>query len=360
MRNILEGLDDKLSAGNPEHLLIIRQRQIHDAWEEKVQAGQPEPIYSQDQRFEINTGQILGNHGIFVHEIAEQTRGNKLLAEVAINLRHAYDRRGFSFSRSLASAIADPDQSNDEERTKIMGILLFGERGYDLHVPLLLTRKSDDKVFDFFFMMKLARLDVRDCDTFLEYQMAANFENQIESISRYLQLLIRQFQPDEILTIGTEVVDSIQEWIKLKMPFSSAQAERVECQKIEGNLSDRHFVAFMDHLESVLNAGTEFRIKTQDLELLKSYGLAIPPENNPSKVTLRLNKGDKQLLYHYFHALWEHHGDLKGEVERIEIAQYLCRWFTNFEKVKPESIAEQLRSDAKVRVTVERLFYNQR
>ena len=140
MQNIFDGFNNMLNENDPEENLIIKQVQIRRAWEGKVRNLQPTAIYSDDQRFEINTGEILSAHGIFVHEIAEYSLNNNLLTEVANNLLYAYDRRGFSFQRSQASAISDPDQVNDETRIKIMGILLWGESCYDLHVPLLLTK----------------------------------------------------------------------------------------------------------------------------------------------------------------------------------------------------------------------------
>lgn len=357
MQSIFDGLNNMLNADDPEEKIIIEQLQIRKAWDEKVRNLQPVAIYSDDQRFEINTGEILSAHKIFVHEIAEYSLNNNLLTEVADNLRYAYDRRGFSFQRSQASAIADPDQVNDETRIQFMGILLWGATCYDLHVPLLLTKKDDDKEFDFFFVMKLIRLDVMDMDAFLEHQIRINFENQVEKFTRYLQMVIRKNQSDEVLKMSAETVETIREWIKMKLPSTSEPA-RIECVKIDGNLTDRHFNAFLDHLESVLNAGIEPKISRQDVELLKAHGLAIPVEENPVKITLRLKKGDKEVLYHYFHALWEKHGDFKGDVEKIEIARYLCGWFTNFEKTKPESLVVQLQFDKNVREKIDQLLYN--
>lgn len=359
MQSIFDGLDNMLNADDPEEKLIINQLQIRRAWDEKVGNLQPTAIYSGHQDLEINTGAILSADRIYENEVAKYSIDNYLLYEVADYLRRSYDRRGFSFHRSLASAIADPDQPNDETRIQMMGILLWGETGYDLRVPLLLTKKDDDKEFDFFFIMKLIRLDVVDMDAFLEYQMSINFDNHVEKFSRYLQMLIRKFQSNDVLKLGAGTVETILEWIKMKLP-STAEPIRIECVKIKGNLDDRHFNAFLDHLESVLNAGNEPKITKQDVELLKAHGLAVPAGENPAKITLRLKKGDKNMLYHYFHALWEKHGDFRGDVEKIEIARYLCGWFTNFEKVKPESLVVQLQANNNVREGVKQLFYNQK
>lgn len=166
MQSIFDGLNDMMNADDPEEKLINEQFQIRRAWKEKVDARQPVTIYSDDQGLEINTEAILSAHRIYQNEVAKYATDNELLREVADHLRRAYDRRGFSFPRSQASAIADPDQLNDEARILFFGILLWGESAYDLRVPLLLTKQADGKEFDFFFALKLASLEVLDFHAF--------------------------------------------------------------------------------------------------------------------------------------------------------------------------------------------------
>lgn len=355
MLNFFHDFVNQLDSQNPEDARIIAQRKTYSDWREKIAAFAPDSSDIQD--WEINPVSIYAFYRVSRQDLATFPAPSALVRGIQQHLIEAYHQRGLYFPTEQIYAIADPDETEYLiQRTTYQGILTFMGLGFDLRVPIVMSKDRDGEQFDFFFALKLLNVPVMNIDQFLQYHLEKSFKGDNAGYNRFLNLLLRYISTEmnnlESEVFRLELLESVQwgveEWQGISKPEPPLQEENMDSSnemsknRIHGKLNDREFRRALNGMRFIIGINGKRVISPEDLEDLKNKGPFIDLLNTKEKITLNIKRGDREKVYGFFHWLWEKHSEKKN-TGRMEFAEYLQTYFQDFSSLKLSSIANVLR-----------------
>jgi len=113
------------------------------------------------------------------------------------------------FNSNIIQFGHEPRQSEVEDSTLLPVY-------YDLCTPLCVD--PSDSFFSLFFAYKLGHCDIMTIDSFLDYQLKKNFDNDLLKFSRFLVLLVRKHK---YKIINQDTARTAGEWFTLKEKLPS-------------------------------------------------------------------------------------------------------------------------------------------
>lgn len=343
--------DDASNPDDPGQARIIRQREIFEAWSERTSSFSPSFEHFSDELKAILPVSIYEVYGVNRADLATPIISDPFLQKIQDSLVSAYDKRGLHFSLKNLHAIANPDELEENpERALYQGCFnLMGDACYQMDVPIVLTKRQDEDAFDFFFLLKLAKLPLTEIDSFLEYHRTANFEGDTQSFCRYLSVLtesrheVAGFDKVPMLQSQKDVVEG---WCTLQLSQKVSGYLKLEKENW-GQLTPifpqmkeetfRKLIAYFGRYESAIK-GNETRpiLFESDIELLQQVGFSLPA-NPPNKIKPNLGKGDKSLLYFFFHFIWKKNATTSNDT-REQVALFINTWFQLEVNVTPDAL----------------------
>jgi hypothetical protein len=353
--------DEPLDPNNPEHVLIAKQRAIREEWDAKLFEYRNKIADKPDDEFAIFTQNTLSLAGYFMHQFAnnEFVGSSELAGQIQDALVDSYQDEGLYVDSHFASAIADPDQFNDEKRIASKGVLVLGRMAYDLWVPLLLNYQEHRKAFNLFFRIRLAHTELEDVNPFLAWHLENSFGSNIGEFNLYLKAVATQTKFDQTIPFNPGVLEVVEHWLlenldnqvsnEIRSKATSANESALQSPEVEfgkstnsdteppvtykqlsNTLSKEKFGLIIEDCMKVLEIGRNKKILNQtDLESLKSIGLTL--ESPHAKVKLGLNRFEKGRLCRYFGSLYEALHDNCDCIKKIHLAEYLRSKFSDFD-----------------------------
>jgi len=358
--------DNIFDPSDPEQALITQQRVVAEAWKDQTEPFRPSFQNLSDERKAILPVDIYQAYGIDRHELAVPLNASSLHQKIQTALISAYDKRGLHFPVKHLYAIANPDETDESpERIHYEGCFnLMGDYCYRMDTPIHLTKEQDEEAFDFFFLLKLAKLPLAEIDSFLEYHRTANFDGDTGAFCRYLSVLmdgVHEVVGFEEAQVSQSQKDVVEKWCDLQLSQRAANSLKLDKEdwgELESFHSEmtiatyRRLIAYFGRYESLKKekvprskskaSTTESPKKflqllnESDIELLQDVGLAIPSKKG-KKIKPNIGIGDMSLLYFFFHFIWQHNtGSLTSG--RAQMVKYLNCWFEFENDVTPDAL----------------------
>lgn len=358
--------DNALDPRDPEQALIIQQRVIADAWQDKTWPFRPSFQSLSDERKAILPVDIYQAYGIDRQDLAIPLEHPSFREKLQAALISAYDKRGLHFPLKHLNAIANPDET-DESPSRVLYQGCFNLRGdfcYQMDVPIHLTKEQDEDAFDFFFVLKLAKLLLAEIDPFLEYHRTANFTGDTGAFCRYLSVLtdgLHEVAGFEEVQVSQSQKDVIEKWCDLQLSQRAANSlnlDKDDWGELESFHSEmtvvtyRKLIAYFGRYESLkkeraprsrskastIENPKKFLqlLNESDIELLQDVGLSLPSKMG-KKIKPNLGIGDMSLLYFFFHFIWQHNTSSLTS-GRTQMAQYVNSWFELENVVTPDAL----------------------
>lgn len=340
--------NDPPNPDDPKQALMIRQRDIFESWSKRTSSFRPSFEHFSEELKAILPVSIYEMYGIDRADLAVPIILDHFLQKIQHSLISGYDKRGLHFSLKNLHAIANPDESEDNpELVLYQGCFnLMGDTCYRMDVPILLTKQQDEDAFDFFFLLKLAKLPLTEIDSFLEYHRTANFDSDTQSFCRYLSVLMEGLHEiagfDEVL-LSQSSKDTIIGWCNLQIAPIYSKSNKEDWGRLVPIFPEmkeetfRKLIGYFGRYESAIKGNETLPILLEsDIELLQRVGFSLP-SNPPEKIKPNLGKGDKALLYFFFHFIWKKNAttleDSKGQV-----ALFINTWFQLDVPVTPDAL----------------------
>ena len=358
--------DETPNPDNPRHARVMHQQEIFETWSERAGSFRPSFQQFSDELKAILPVSIYEMYGVNRADLATPIISDTFLQKIQHSLVSAYDKRGLHFSLKNLHAIANPDELEENpERVLYQGCFnLMGDICYQMDVPILLTKQQDEDAFDFFFVLKLAKLPLVEIDPFLEYHRAASFEGDTDSFCRYLSVLmdgLHEIAGFDAVQVSKSQSKIIEEWCNLQLSQRAANSLQVnkddwgELESFHSEMSIatyRKLIAYFGRYPSLkkekaprsrikvstIEAPKKFLqlLNESDIELLQDVGLSLPSKIG-KKITPNLGIGDMSLLYFFFHFIWQHNTNSLTS-GRMQIALYVNTWFQLKKVVTPDSL----------------------
>jgi len=358
--------DNALDPEDSEQALIIQQRVIAEAWQDQTQPFRASFQDLSDERRAILPVGIYQAYGIDRQELAVPLNASSLHQKIQTALISAYDKRGLHFPVKHLYAIANPDETDESpERIRYEGCFnLMGDYCYRMDTPIHLTKEQDEEAFDFFFLLKLAKLPLAEIDSFLEYHRTANFARDTGVFCRYLSVLtvgldeIAGFEEVQILQSQKDVIEG---WCDLQLSQRAASSLKLDTEdwgELESFHSEmtiatyRRLIAYFGRYESLkkekaprskskastIENPKKFiqLLNESDIELLQDVGLSLPSKMG-KKIKPNLGIGDMSLLYFFFHFIWQHNTSSLTS-GREQMALFINSWFQMNKVVTPDAL----------------------
>ncbi len=240
----------------------------------------------------------------------------------------------------------------------------MGDSCYRMDVPIHLTKEQDEEAFDFFFVLKLAKLSLAEIDSFLEYHRTANFAGDTGAFCRYLSVLLvgldkmAGFEEVPMLQSQKDVVEG---WCRLQLSqraSDSLKLDKDDWGELESFHSEmtiatyRKLIAYFGRYKSLkkeraprsrskastIEDPKKFLqlLNESDIELLEDVGLSLPSRIG-KKIKPNLGIGDMGLLYFFFHFIWQHNTSSLTS-GRTQMARYVNAWFELEHVVTPDAL----------------------
>ncbi len=202
---------------------------------------------------------------------------------------------------------------------------------------------------DFFFVLKLAKLLLAEIDPFLEYHRTANFAGDTGAFCRYLSVLIdglHEVAGFEEVQISQSQEKNIKKWCDLQLSqrapsYSKSDKENWgELIPIFPDMKEETFgklIGYFGRYESARKVNEKLPILLEsDIELLQRVGFSLP-SNAPLKIKPNLGKGDRALLYFFFHFIWKKNATtLKDRKDQVTL--FINSWFQLDVPVTPDAL----------------------
>lgn len=358
--------DDRSNPDDPQHARVMRQQEIFEAWSERAGSFRPSFQHFSEDLKAILPVSIYEMYGVNRADLALPIISDPFLLKIQHLLVSAYDKRDLHFSLKDLHAIANPDEPEENpERVLYQGCFnLMGDTCYKMDVPILLTKQQDEDAFDFFFVLKLAKLPLVEIDSFLEYHRAANFDGDTELFCRYLSVLmdgLHEIAGFDAVQVSESQSKIIEEWCNLQLSQRAANSLQVnkddwgELESFHSEMSIaayRKLIAYFGRYPSLKKERVpRSRIKAStiepskkflqllnetDIELLQDVGLSLPSKIG-KKIEPNLGIGDMSLLYFFFHFIWQHNTNSLTS-GRKQMALYVNSWFQLESVVTPDAL----------------------
>lgn len=343
--------DNIFDPSDPEQALITQQRVVAEAWKDQTEPFRPSFQNLSDEMKAILPVDIYQAYGIGRQDLAIPLVTVSFRQRIQATLISAYDHRGLQFPKKNLYAIANPDETDESpERALYEGCFnLMGDSCYRMDVPIHLTKEQDGEAFDFFFILKLARLPLAEIDSFLEYHRTANFDGDTRAFCRYLSVLLvglDEMAGFEEVSMLQSQKDLIEGWCDLQLSQSASDSstlDKADWGELTPIFPDmkvevfRKFIGYFGRYESARKGNETLPILLEsDIELLQQVGFSLP--SNPTiKIKPNLGKGDKALLYFFFHFIWKKNATTLKD-SREQVALFINTWFQLDVPVTPDAL----------------------
>lgn len=176
---------------------ITWKRQVRERWtnhKDTVLAEQ-EPTDFSDDTYIICISQIWADHGILPQEMALFPSPSPFIHMLQSATARVMERRNLSFDRKYIYAIADPDHEGENESMLLAhGFMIAGPLGYEMDLPIHLSRDKDENDFDLFFALRWAKLDFTDNSRFFDFHLRHTFQNDLDTFSTYIRQQFWQYR----------------------------------------------------------------------------------------------------------------------------------------------------------------------
>ena len=225
--------DNALDPADPKQALILQQRGIAEAWKEQTEPFGPSFQNLSDERKAILPVDIYQTYEIDRQELAIPLNLFSFREKIQTALISAYDKRGLHFPVKHLNAIANPDETDESpELALYQGCFnLRGDYCYRMDIPIHLTKEQDEDAFDFFFVLKLAKLLLAEIDPFLEYHRTANFDGDTGAFCRYLSVLmdgVHEVVGFEEAQVSQSQKDVVEKWCDLQLSQRAASSLKLD------------------------------------------------------------------------------------------------------------------------------------
>jgi hypothetical protein len=176
---------------------IFWKRTVRERWEnhkEDILAEQEPPNFS-DNTYIIGISKIWADYGIFPQEIALFPSPSPFIHMLQSAAIRVMERRNLSFDRKYIHAIADPDHEGENDSMLLAhGFMIAGSFGYEMDLPILLSKETDQKDFDLFFALRWAKLDFTDSSKFFDFHLTQSFQNDLNEYVTYIRQIFWQYR----------------------------------------------------------------------------------------------------------------------------------------------------------------------
>lgn len=343
--------DNTLDPTDPKQALIIRQRRIAEGWQDQTEPFRPSFQNLSDEKKSILPVDIYQAYGIDRQDLAIPLKRPSFREKIQDALISAYDKRGLHFPLKNLYAIANPDETDESPSRAIYEgcFNLAGDYCYRMDVPIHLTKEQDGEKFDFFFVLKLAKIPSIEIDSFLDYHRTVNFAGDTTAFCRYLSLLMDGLHEiagfDEVIVLQLKK-DVIGGWCKLQLPQRPSDSSKLDKEnwgQLTPIFSDmkeevfRKLIGYLGRYESSKKGSERLPILLEsDIELLQQVGFTLPSDP-PMKIKPNLGKGDKALLYFFFYFIWKRNATTL-EDSKDKVTLFINTWFQLKVPVTPDAI----------------------
>lgn len=175
---------------------ITWKRQVRERWvnhKDTVLAEQESTNFS-DDTYIIGISQIWADYGILPQEMALFPNPSSFIHMLQSITARVMDSRNLSFDRKYIHAIADPDHEGENEAMLLAhGFMIAGSFGYEMDLPIYLSKDTDNKDFDLFFSLRWAKLDFTDNSKFFDFHLTHTFQNDLVAFSSYIRQQFWQY-----------------------------------------------------------------------------------------------------------------------------------------------------------------------
>lgn len=197
----------ELDPNIPEDREILWKRSVRQRWTDYVTetlSMQPSVEFPNDT-YLICLRSIWLKYAINIQQIAKFPNSDPfiyLLQDAAIRV---LDRRNLNFESKYIYAIADPDHAGENPFMLLShGFVEVGSQGYEMDLPVLLSKELDKKDFNLFFSLLWAQLDFTDNPQFFEFHLKESFQNDLDSFSTYIHQILLQFETLEMVQTSSK------------------------------------------------------------------------------------------------------------------------------------------------------------
>ena len=194
---MLNKFQNKLDPKITEDREIIWKRKVQHRWENQVKttlAKQPSYDFS-DDTYIISILSIWGNYDIGIQQTATFPNRDPFIYLIQAAAIRVLDRRQLRFKNDFIYAVADPDHAG-ENRFMLLahGFVEDGLYGYEMNLPVILSKEQDDKDFDLFFALHWAKLDFTDSAQFFDFHLRENFKGDSKEFSSFIHQILWQYE----------------------------------------------------------------------------------------------------------------------------------------------------------------------
>jgi hypothetical protein len=339
MNSIFNGFDNTLDPNNPEHALIIQNRAIAYAFDDK--AGSYKQSLKQDvtHEYALNSCYIMrsvGGHqqGFAEFEYGDMPNG----ADFFYYLIELYNENGLCVPESEASAIADPDQVNTEKRINSLGICVFRGFAYDFYRELLIEPKHK-KAHSLCFRLKVLGIDIEEIHDFLDYQLHETYLGNHASFISFLKTLLRQDRNQETPILNADRVLTVEEWLELSL-VSAYKPEKFEAIAPNRKIPIELLHPCIDNLvQGLRNHRFSIELSATDVEQMKKAGFGVPV-NGPC-IECEFNHYNKGIVYKMAYEL---HLKISHDygITKNQVIHYIQGWFIYFSGLSTATIRKSI------------------
>lgn len=238
----------------------------------------------------------------------------------------------------------DFNREGDSLRTKLKLFRSDKEKLKEFYLNYSPIKESSDKKYDFYFAITLRQTSVQKIAAFLGYHQS-KFEGDFNSFLEYLLIDYSDILPKKTITTVEKWLASLQTKEQESLPLTDKtifENPPEGYHRIKGLWTDeevKHFLSFL-YIEEDEEHGAF--LKKEELDIVMKYGLAVPPENNPTHFQLRFSsKNTRGIFYHAFYLMFSKH--CSNQKDKKYIVQFIYRYFPNLGKDE-KSINASLRN----------------
>ena len=180
---------------------ILWKRKVLERWVEHKDTVliEQEPTDFSDDTYIISISKIWADYGIFPQEMSLFPNPSPFINMLQSAAIGVMERRNLSFDSKYIYAIADPDHEGENDSMRLArGFMVAGSNGYEMDLPIILSKDKDEKDFDLFFALRWAKLDFTDSTKFFDLHLKKNFKNDLDEFSSYVRQIIWQYETFKI------------------------------------------------------------------------------------------------------------------------------------------------------------------
>jgi Caspase domain len=215
-----------------KHLEIVNDRSHIECWDTDRELG-------------LNISCINRFYYNYLPQLASHFSGDWFLFKLQSSTAFIYDHRKLKIPKSMAYAVANPDELIETNEIAISyGFMSFGRFAYDMDLDVTLDLsdyKENIDIFCLYFALKASQINLVKINRFLEYQLKQTFNDNFSQFRNFLKALMRQYKTIDVKGVSKEVItqdlaDTIQDWLDVFTPIlPNPKVVRPESKNMESN-----------------------------------------------------------------------------------------------------------------------------